>query len=73
MPKEWCGKDALYTLCTFSGGNDANMHILTGKRGKAALHPTVCRLGDDAAVVEMSGWGEGTVSRAADQRGILSR
>jgi hypothetical protein len=29
------------------------MPILTGKRGKAALYR------DDAAVVEMSGWGEG--------------
>jgi hypothetical protein len=62
------------TLCTFGRGNDANMPILTGKRGKAALFcPTGCGLGDDAAVVETSGWGEGIVSRAADQRGILSR
>ena len=61
------------TLYVHLAGAMMQTCILTGKRGKAALHPTVCRLGDDAAVVEMSGWGEGTVSRAADQRGILSR
>jgi len=44
------------------------MPVLTGKRGKAALDST---RRDDAAALEMSGWGERMVSRAADQRSTI--